>query len=184
MKQIVLLLITLMLFSCSSNSLKKEFNCKGNFELTTKEYHDVLKKFTIELPETWKTQMYYDEYSSEIFSADTTKALSESYIFDASWKQGELNINDSFTKSLKDSLKLKEELTTVRSGILEFNGKPGFWNLSKGTKMGHTYHYLQIFVKTGVDDYITSTTKVFGNENVDERLCESVTLFDNLNLIK
>ncbi|MCB0486621.1 MAG: hypothetical protein R2821_06265 [Flavobacteriaceae bacterium] len=179
------LIIAFLAVSCSNNNLKKQFDCNKKHEFTElKEYNDFLKHFKVELPNHWKTNLYYDDYSSEIFSADTTKGLSNSYILDIAWRQGELTIDDSFSDSLKDSLQLKEQLQTVKSGQTVFKKLPGFWNLSKGEKSGYTYNYLQVFVKTKPDEYITLTTKVYGDENVDERLCESISLFENLEISK
>ncbi|MCB0474664.1 MAG: membrane lipoprotein lipid attachment site-containing protein [Flavobacteriaceae bacterium] len=186
MKQIILLFLAVFtLAGCSENSLKKEFDCKNaSPDLPVKEYRDILKKFTLELPAKWKTQLYYDEYSSEIFSADTTKSLTKSYIFDVIWMQGELSIDDSFIANLNDSLQQKEQLRTIRSGKMEFQKKPGYWNLSEGERAGHTYHYLQIFTKVEPDAYLTASTKVFGDSAINERLCESISLLDNIKFLK
>lgn len=183
-KLIYLIMSTSLLLSCAKNDLKKEFNCKGKIEMSdVKQYRDILKKFKIDLPKNWKTNLYYDEFSSELFAADTTRGLTNSYILDISWRQGELNIDKAFEKALNDSLQLKENLKTARSGNITFKKFPAFWNLSSGEKSGYPYNFLQVFVKTEIDEYIVMTSKVYGNENVNERLCESVDIFENLNIL-
>lgn len=185
MKKIIFLILTIGFISCQSNSLKKEFNCETNAEFSElKEYRDFLKNFRISVPKNWKTTLYYDEYSSEIYSADTTKQLTDSYVLEMSWKQGELDLNEAFAKSINDTLQLKEQLKMTKSGMGEFKGKPMYFNLSEGKRSGIDYKYLQVYLKTNIDEYITLTSKVFGDQLVNERLCESVELFDSLELIE
>lgn len=185
MKKIIIIMLAIGFISCQSNSLKKEFDCETNAELSElKEYRDFLKNFRISLPKNWKTTLYYDEYSSEIFSADTTKQLTDSYVLEMSWKQGELDLDDKFAKSINDTLQLKEQLKMTKSGFGTFKEKPMYFNLSEGTRSGINYKYLQVYLKTNIDEYITLTTKIFGDQLVNERLCESVELFDSLVLIQ
>jgi len=185
MKKIIVLALIISFISCQKNDLKKEFNCKSTTAFSdTKEIRDILKKFKIKFPRSWKTQLYYDEFQSEIYSADTTKSLTEAYILDISWHQGELNLNDTFDQSVKDTLAIKENLSPVRSDFIKFKERPSYWNLSKGKNGNHTYHFLQVYVKTEVDEYFTFTTKVYGDENVDSRLCEAIQLSDGIVFIE
>lgn len=184
MKKIVILILAIGIVSCQGNSLKKEFDCETNAKFSElKEYRDFLKNFRIEVPKSWKTTLYYDEYSSEIYSADTTKQLTDTYVLEISWKQGELNIDEAFAKKINDTLQLKEQLKMAKSGFGKFKKKPMYFNLSEGTRSGIDYKYLQVYLKTNIDEYITLTSKVFGDKLVEERLCESVELFNNLKLI-
>ncbi|MCF6348816.1 MAG: hypothetical protein L3J20_11035 [Flavobacteriaceae bacterium] len=185
MKKILLLLLAISFISCQKNDLKSEFNCKSSTSFSdTKEIRDVMKKFKIKFPSNWKTQLYYDEFQSEIYSADTTKSLTDTYILDISWHQGELNLNEAFDQSVKDTLAKKEKLSPVKTKFIKFKEKPSYFNLSKGKSGNHTYHFLQVYVKTEVDEYFTFTTKVYGDENVDGRLCEAIQLSDEIVFIE
>ena len=185
MKKILLLLFALSLIGCQKNDLKKEFKCKSNTEFSdTKEVRDVLKKFKLTLPSNWKTQLYYDDFQSEIISADTTKSLKETYILDISWHQGELELNEFFDQTVKDTLAIKEGLSLVKSNFSEFHKKPCYWNLSIGKSGEFTYHFFQVYVKTEVDEYYTFTTKIYGDENIDERLCSSIQLTEKIKFIE
>ncbi|MDY7396379.1 hypothetical protein UMM65_14100 [Aureibaculum sp. 2210JD6-5] len=185
MKKAIIIILAIVFISCQSNSLKEQFNCEIDVEFSElKEYRDFLKNFRIQVPKNWKTTLYYDEYSSEIYSADTTKQLTDTYVLEMSWKQGELEINDDFAKKINDTLQLKEQLKMTKSGFGKFKKKPMYFNLSEGTRSGINYKYLQVYLKTNIDEYITLTSKVFGDKLVDERLCESVELFESLQLIE
>ncbi|NNC70568.1 MAG: hypothetical protein HKN90_07100 [Flavobacteriaceae bacterium] len=186
MKNIILLLVLIVtVISCKKSDLKSEFNCKSStIPYETKELRDVLKKFRATIPKNWNTQLYYDEYQSQLYSADTTRSLSEAYIVDISWHQGELVLDNSFDQKVKDTLAFKEKLSNITSAIGKFKNKPCYWNLSKGLSGNHEYHLLQVYIKTEPDEYFTFTTKVIGDQNVDQRLCESIAIYDQLEFIQ
>ena len=185
MKRIIIVLLTIGFFSCQKNDLKKEFNCKSTTTFSDlKETRDVMKKFKIKFPRNWKTELYYDEFQSEIYSADTTKSLTDAYILDISWHQGELNLDKSFDQTVKDTLAIKEKLSAVKSDFITFKKNPGYWSLAKGKNGKYTYHFLQVYVKTEVDEYFTFTTKVYGDENVDNRFCDAIQLIDGIQFIQ
>ena len=185
MKKVILLILTFSVISCQKNELSDEFNCKTTSEFSeVKEIRDVLKKFKITLPTKWKTQLYYDDFQSEIYSADTTKSLKETYILDISWHQGELNLDEFFDQTVRDTLAIKEGLSLVKSNFGKFHQKPCYWNLSKGKNGEFTYHFFQVYIKTEVDEYFTLTTKLYGDENVEERLCSSIQLTDKIKFIE
>ncbi|QCX39241.1 hypothetical protein FF125_12635 [Aureibaculum algae] len=185
MKKLIILVLAIGFVSCQSNSLKKEFNCGASSENSElKEYRDFLKHFKIEIPKSWKTTLYYDEYSSDIYTADTSKQFTDSFVVEISWKQGELTLDESFAKKINDTLQFKEKLKMVKSGFGEFKEKPMYYNLSEGSRSGMNHKFLQVYLKTNIDEYITLTSKVYGDSLVDQRICNSIEIFDNLKLIE
>jgi len=183
-KIIALLLISISIFSCQKNDLSKEFNCTSSTDFgKTKELRDVMKKFKVTLPTSWKTQLYYDEFKSEIFSADTTKSPTKTFIVEASWHQGELYLDKAFNKRVTDTLARREGVKTVKSNFINFKDYPAYWNLAKGKIGKHNYHFLQVYVKTEVDEYYTFTTKVYGDENVEERFCKAIQLYNQIEFL-
>lgn len=185
MRKIFLVIIAFSLLSCQGNDLIKEFDCTASLNLgETKEMRDILKKFKISVPKSWKTQLYYDEFKSQIYSADTTKSLTETYVLDIAWHQGELNLNKFFEKKVIDTLAIKEQLTTYKSKFGKFNGKDAYWNLSEGVDSGYPYNHLELYIKSDYDEYFTITTKIYGQDNIDKRLCESIKIVDKLKFIK
>jgi len=184
-KNLIILLIAITSISCQSNILDKEFNCEKSTNLSElKEHKDFLKNFKINVPNSWKTNLYYDDYSSEIQSADTTKQLTKSYLLNISWNQGELNLDDTFANSINDSLRINEHLKVVKSGFGNFKSKSSYYNLSAGQHSGYPYQYLQVFIKTDVDEYIRLSSKIYGKDNADERLCESIEVFNSIQFLE
>jgi len=185
MKRILIVLTAMVLISCSKNDLKKEFDCNSSVKVgETKEIRDILKKFKLVVPKTWETQLYYDDFKSQIYAADTTKEFTETYILDIAWHQGELNLNDAFAQTVSDTLSIREQMTTVKSGIGEYKKKPAYWNLSQGKKSNRLYTFMQVYLKTDLDEYFLLTTKLYGKNNIDARLCESIAFFDRIKIIE
>ena len=184
-KGILLVLCILFLMSCGKNDLKSEFDCgSSTLNAEMKEYRDVLKKFRVAVPLHWKTQLYYDEFQSQLYSADTTKSINEAYIVDISWHQGELALDQYFDQTVKDTLAIKEQLSYLKSSLSKFQDRPSYWNLSKGKTGKHDYHFLQVYVKTAPDEYFTMSTKVIGNQDVEQRLCNAIALYQGMEFIE
>lgn len=178
-------LCILVLTSCGKNDLTSEFDCgSSSYSSELKEYRDVLKKFRASVPASWKTQLYYDDFQSQLFSADTTKSLTETYVIDIAWHQGELALDEFFDQKVKDTLAIKDQLSNLKSSLSRFKDRPSYWNLSKGKMGQHNYHFLQVYVKTAPDEYFTLGTKVYGDQQVDERLCESIDLYQRMEFIE
>lgn len=186
MKYFYLLLIPLFVFtSCQTNELGEHFECNTPAHFTnTKKFKDVLSKFKIDIPKYWKTQLYYDEFQSELYSADTTKQLSETYLVNISWHQGELNFDEKFKSNISKDLKDKGLLKVVKSGTVKFKKHNSYYNLSAGNSANLTYHYLQIYLKYKPDEYFTFTSKIYGDRNINERVCSSISIFNNIKFME
>ncbi len=187
MKYIISIFILITsLSSCNEKqTVSSAFDCNTTQHLTkTKTYKDVLSHFKLGVPKSWKTSLYYDEFSSEVYSADTTKQLSETYIADITWHQGELNFNDDFEQGINKILQEKEKLEIVQSGYADFIKHKSYYNLAVGKNTDITYHYLQIYLQYSVDEYYTFTTKIYGEDFVSERICASISLFKSIQFLK
>ncbi len=178
---VALILFSTVLISCNNNNITEVFDCNTPSHFTnSKKYNDVLKKFSIKIPKYWKTELYFDEFQSELYSADTTKELSESYIVDISWHQGGLEFNEDFEQNILQNLEEVERLETKLSGYGTFIKHKAYYNLSVGINTDIPYHYLQIYLQFENDTYYTFTSKIYGDEFVNERICESISLFQNI----
>lgn len=185
MKRILTVLLVISALSCQKSNIESELGCGSSPKFDeTKETRDILKKFKLIVPENWSTQLYYDDFKSQIYAADTVKQLTETYILDVAWHQGEITLDDVLAKSVKDTLNIKEQMTTIKSGFGKFKKKSSYWNLSQGKESGRLYTFLQLYLKTEVDEYFLLTTKLYGDANVNSRLCESIALFDKMKIIE
>ena len=180
-----LLIMIITLSGCQNKSIKDSFECntKTNFA-NTEEIKAMLGHFKIQLPSDWKSELYYDEFQSRVYSADTTKQLTETYVIDVTWHQGEIQFNNDFETLVLNDLKINQQLSPLKSGFGSFMDYPGYFNLSIGNQSGFDHHFFQIFIKTAPDEYYTFTTKVYGSEFVEERICASISIFENISILK
>jgi len=186
MKYIKTLIVLLILFtSCKNNDLGEKFECDTPTHFTnTKKIKDVLSKFKINIPKYWKTELYYDEFQSTLYSADTTKQLSETYLIDITWHQGDLVFDEDFKNNISKELKKKGLLKMVKSGFVKIKKYNSYYNLSVGKDVNLTYHYLQVYLKYKPDEYYTFTSKIYGDEYVNERVCSSISIFNKIKFVK
>ncbi len=178
------LAIAVLLGGCKNSKFEREFNCDTPMSFSnTKTYKDVLGHFEIDIPKNWKTSLYYDEYQSKLYTADTTRNLSESYIIDVTWHQGELIIDDDLERLVSEQVGREFNLIPVKAGEGEFLDYPAYYHISTGQKNNMNWHYLQIYLKYEPDEYYTLTSKIYGDELVTERICASFAVFKELDFI-
>ena len=179
--RIIYFLSFLIFFTgCSKRiSLEDELSCSRftSFQNAT-QFSDFHKNFSINIPSGWKHKFYYNDYQSAIFMADTIKPLKETYIIDTSWKYGELILDESFKSKVKS-----DQLVVLKSNFEPFLDKASYWQISKGTKNGYTYHLFNLFIKTSVDTYLEIKIEFYGKNLVDERLCASFALIKSIQIL-
>jgi hypothetical protein len=176
--------VFLFFSGCSNQSeIGKKMNCSATTYKNTKEITDFNKNFTLNIPSNWKTELYFDNYQSEIFSADTLKQLSETYILAASYNLGTLDFDSDFHHR-KDSVLTANNLKIIDSGNESFLSKPSFWYISKGTKNNFDYHRLTVLTKLSENTYFSAYSEIYGNANVDKRICESISLLESIQFLE
>jgi len=181
---IVTFCAALVLVSCQNSKFEKEFECDTPISYTqTKNFKDVLNHFEIEVPSNWKSELYYDEYQSALYTADTTKTLRETYILDIAWHQGELVLNKDFEVRVAENATRNLKLIPVKSGFGEYLGHPAYYHIATGKSDDLSWHYLEVYVQHKVDEYYTFTSKIYGNEFVSERICASFSVFNEITFL-
>jgi len=178
------LLAIVLITGCQNSKFERDFDCDTPVQFTnTKTYKDVLSHFKVDVPNNWKTKLYYDEYQSTLYTADTTKQLSESYIIDVTWRQGELVFDADFEERVAANVSNEHNLIPVKSGRGEFLGKPSYYHISTGKNATMNWHHLQVYVQSGTDDYYLLTSKIYGSDFVNERICASFGLFKTISFL-
>ena len=179
-KSIGLILVLIVLFSCKKESeLSKIYNCNTAELENLKEYLDFKNNFKLNIPINWKTSKYYSENQSEIFTADTTKRLSESFILDASYNFGALEFTPQFNQKT-DSILSVQQLEKIKSGSIIFQQKPAYWYLVKGEKKGLTYHEFNLWVINSKTTYFNAYAQIYGDSLIDERICTFIGIIDKV----
>lgn len=179
-----ILVVSLLILGCSNQSeLENIFKCKSRSTLSSKTITDFNKNFKIDIPINWKTNLYYDEFQSEIFTADTTKQLTETYILTTSFKYGNLQFNtDFYTKN--DSIFKNLSLEKLNSGTIQFKGEPGYWIVVKGKKNGFSYQQFNLYILLSENTYFNATTEIYGDERIEARICESLAILSQIEFLQ
>lgn len=176
----LLLLVLVSYTSCTSNKLSEEFKCSSPAFSNLEEITDFKKNFVMKLPKNWKTNLYYDEVVSSIYTADTTLSFKETVIIDASFISNPIEINNEFIDKIKAENK-QENLEEVVSKEIKFLNNKAFYNYVSGKKGKYSYHLLNVFTKADLG-FMHIKTEIYGDSLVDERLCKAVKLIDKMHL--
>lgn len=177
-------LIFLLILGCSKQSeIGKKMNCSPTTYKNTKQITDFNKNFTLNIPSNWKTELYFDNYQSEIITADTIKQLSDTFILSASFDMGALNFDSDFHRR-KDSVLKVNNLKIIDSGSQTFQSKPSFWYVTKGTKNNFEYHRFTVLTKISENTYFSAYSEIYGNSNIDKRICESISLLESIQFLE
>jgi hypothetical protein len=185
MTKIVSFLMVIFLFTnCSNQSkLSKTFNCKTTSTENSKSVSDFKKNFKLDIPISWKTHLKFDEYQSELIAADTTKQLYDTFILYTSFNYGELIFDENYYNKV-DSVLTATNLQKIKQGNLKFHSKPAYWYVSKGKKNNFDYQQFNVILKLSDDTYFNSSTEMYGNENIDERICKSIAVLETIEFLK
>lgn len=179
---IYILLIQVLLLSCKKQSeITRSFNCKNTSFNTLEVITDIKKIFSVEYPKNWKTNLFYDDIQSSIYTADTTKELTKSVLLDITFINKEMNFNDYF-KLKQEQDNLSKNLIQITSREIKLLKKPTYYTVSKGKKGGFSYVICNIFIKINNQNFILAKTEVYGDYLVDERLCQGIRLIEKIKI--
>ncbi|WP_460190724.1 hypothetical protein [Urechidicola sp. KH5] len=170
-----------MLFlSCDKHThgLYKDLACSTSAPNNTFTKQDYQKNFSIKIPRHWKHSGFSDELQSSIMAADTLKQLSESYILDIAFKNGEITIDQNFIETFNKQI----PYDVIYNAVEPFKDHASFWQVAKGTKQGYNYHVFQQVIKKNATSFIELKIELFGDQLVDERLCEALTVISTLDI--
>ncbi len=177
-----LLLFLFIFSSCQKKTkLQEEFICETQFFSNTEVVSDFKNTFSITVPKKWKTELYFNDIQTQIFSADTTKNFTNTYTLNFERNSGDLQVNESFKTKMLDELH-NEHLQLLKTKIDQFKEKPAIWFVSKGKKQKYDYYYFLLFVKENDSNYFKITSEIYGDKNLDERFCEAIGVIETLDI--
>jgi hypothetical protein len=179
----VILTVLLVLFSCDNKSeIQKDFNCGSNTFKNLEKVEDVKNIFSIEIPKTWKTNLFYDDIQSSIYTADTTKQLTETLLLDITAIQQNIKFDEAF-KLHQEQENLSKKLIRIKSKETKILNKPSYYSVSKGKKGNYDYQVCHFFIKTNEQNFILAKAEVYGDSLVNHRLCTAFTFIEKIKLL-
>jgi len=178
------IVVTFLFLSCSNQSeLSKKYACNVTEINNPNTITDFNKNFKLTISSNWKTTLYFNKFESEIFTADTLKQLTESFILGTSFNLGALNFNDDFYKKT-DSILASNNLQLINSGKQSFQSKPTYWYVVKGVKNGFTYHQFNLTTKQSENTYFNAYSEIYGEDNITERICETISILEKIEFLQ
>ena len=170
----------LLISSCNDKSdLLKSIDCPQNHFFNLETIEDVKKSFSVQFPDHWKTNLYYDENQSSIYAADTTKQLTKSMLLDITSVPKKITFDTLFVKKYKENLR-QQNLKEIFAKELNFQNNKAYYSKAIGKKRSFDYHIVNIFVAISQNHYIHGKIEVYGDSLVSQRICEGLHLIEKI----
>ncbi|MCL7754106.1 hypothetical protein [Polaribacter sp. Z022] len=185
MKNVLFTLIgaSLLFFACSKQSkIIENFNCKPIKFKNLEKVNDFKNLFSLEIPSTWKTNLYYDDLQSSIYTADTTKQLTETLLLDITNINQNIKFDTNF-KLKQEQENLSKNLVQITSKKTTILNKPSFYTISKGKKGKFNYKVCHFFIKINEQSFILAKAEVYGDSLKNERLCKAINLIEKIKIL-
>ena len=180
MRQVLALFILVCMCSCDSRStISQNLDCDPETYDNLEVVEDVDKRFKIQLPDNWKTNLYYDKNQTSIYSADTTKNLTDTYTVDVTYIYNELKLDETFIQKFKSD-HYKKQLAETTSYEFLFQDKEAYYSRSLGKRGQFNYEICNIFIKINSGNYIHAKAEVYGDSLINERLCNAFSLIEKI----
>jgi hypothetical protein len=180
MRQVFALFLLMCICACNSGStLSKNLNCDPDTYENLELVEDVDKRFKIQLPKNWKTNLYYDKNQTSIYSADTTKNLTDTYTVDVTYIYNELTLDQTFIQKFKTDL-YKRQLVETTSYEFLFQNNEAYYSRALGKRGKFNYEICNIFIKVNSGNYIHAKAEVYGDSLINERLCNAFSLIEKI----
>lgn len=177
-----LFLILFSFISCSKNAgIFSNFDCPQTSEISTKPILDAFFKFSLDIPTTWKTELYIDNDTSIFATADTTKQLTEAFLIKVSQIPGQLTLNQATTVTIKSELtKNQWQINSIQNGLFkEFNTLL----IASQKQPSHLKtSALHLYFSVANEYYFEIEIQCFGDKNIDERFCQAIKIINSLNI--
>ncbi|MEO9569887.1 MAG: hypothetical protein ABJH82_07410 [Polaribacter sp.] len=175
--------VLFLFFSCSKPSkIGKDFNCKTASFNNIEEIKDVKNFFSIKIPKTWKTNFYYDAVQSSIYTADTTKQLTETLLLDITSINQNLKFDIAF-KLKQEQNNLSKKLIKKASKEVIIQNKPAYYTISKGKKGKFNYQVGHFFIKINEQKFILAKAEIYGDSLINKRFCNALALIEKIKIL-
>ena len=172
----------LLLFSCKKQSeISKSFKCNSTEIINLEEVTAVKNLFTVQLPKTWKINLFFDEVQSSIYTADTTKQLTETILLDITFINNTINF-DAIFKLKQEKESFAKNLIQTESKEITLLNKPSYYKISKGKKSNYSYKICQAFIKINEENFMLAKIEIYGDSLVNERMCTGISLIEKIKI--
>ena len=171
-----------LLVACQNNTLSDTlaFACssKTNFQRLDSQV-DTRNSFEISVPSSWKKEFFVDATISSFYCADTLKELQTTYLLDISHYNDKLPKLQQLQNKVKSAVFRKPEGKIVDEKELLFKEKETYYLYSTHTENQILTHTLELYMANKNNSFYRITLDIYGNSQVEKRICEALSLIDN-----
>ncbi|NJB81809.1 hypothetical protein [Wenyingzhuangia aestuarii] len=177
-------IIATLLFSCEQGpTIFDVVDCNSNTEFHhTKSIRDVKNGFEISIGENWKRELYFDDYQSRIYAADTTRSFSASFLIDITRFKGKIIIEEAFKNKISQQILAKPRTYIIKDKLITFKNKPAYAVYSFQKNATNASYTIQCYVADKEHYYLLSS-QINGSQNLAQNSCEIVSIFNSLKML-
>ncbi|NIJ45513.1 hypothetical protein FHR24_001981 [Wenyingzhuangia heitensis] len=175
---------TILLFSCKKEPTIYdviECNTSTNFN-HSKTIRDVKNSFEITIGENWKRELYFDDYQSRIYAADTTRSFSSSFIIDITRFKGKIIIEEAFKNKISKQTLAKPRSFIINQGLITFNQNPAYAIYSFQKNTDSATYTIQCYM-SNKDYYYLLSAQINGSKNLSHNSSEILEIFNSLKIL-
>lgn len=184
MKYLVQLTLICLFIACDKPSqLELAYGCDAGIPENTVTKTDFKKNFKIDIPNHWKTSYFYTPNSSEMFAADTTKQLSSSYIMELIYQDAQIALGSALESKLR-KINAASGFSIIDSKSLKFKEHAANFFTLKGKKNNSDVLIFDLYVKTSENTYFNAKSEIYGNDRIQNRLCQFMALLNTVEFLK
>jgi hypothetical protein len=168
--------------SCNTKeTLINQLQCKVKEFKNLEEVVDYQNNFALQIPKNWKTNLYKDDIQSSIYTADTTKQLTETILIDISLVKKNIYFNERFLLN-EEQQNLKNQLIKTTHQKLEFKEKTALLSTYVGKKGKFKYQKNLLHMKLNDQQFILAKIEIYGDSLVNYRFCNAINLIETIEI--
>lgn len=179
------LLPIILLLSCKKTpSIYDVISCNSSQEFEhTKTIRDAKNHFEINLGEHWKRELYFDDYQSRIYAADTTRNFSSSFLIDVTRFKGRIIIEEAFKNKITSEILASNPRTyVIENSIIEYKEQPAYAIYYFHKNEDQVTYNIQYYIAFKESYYLLSA-QINGSQNFELNNCEILQLFNSLKIL-
>ncbi|MGY5351241.1 hypothetical protein ACXGQW_01495 [Wenyingzhuangia sp. IMCC45533] len=147
-----------------------------------KVIRDVKNNYEIKIGDHWKRELYFDDYQSRIYAADTTRNYSNSFIIDVTRFKGKIILEDAFRNELKSKIEKKARNYIISEGYSKYKDLPAYYIFSFKKQSEQEIYTLDYYIAEEDSYYLLKST-INTSKNLSNSLSESLAIFNSITFL-
>ncbi len=175
-------LILILLSACNTSpQLPGIFSCQSSNNGEMEKVEEFENNFDIQIPATWRTELYFVRNRSGIMTADTTRYYSDAYTMNIALVKGGLDLSPALRERL-DSILRNNGYRILRDTFFSFHQKPSYLLWAENNNDTMPVHMLQHYIRINPEKYVVGKCEFFGDKNIDSKRCTALNILETIHI--